>query len=128
MRLLLDTHLLLWAAAEPHKLSKKAAALILDQQNELIFSAISLWEVSIKTGRGHPDFNVEPSDLRHNLNANGYHELAFAGRHAIAVRSLPDIHKDPFDRALVAQAAVEQVTFVTVDTVLATYPASILTV
>src|SRR6266851_7139593 len=110
MKLLLDTHLLLWAAAEPRRLSKQARALIDNPDNDLLFSAASLWEVAIKRGLGRDDFKVDARLLRRGLLDNGYSELPIVSDHVVAIVSLPTIHKDPFDRVLVAQANVEGIT------------------
>lgn len=125
MKLLLDTHLLLWAAAEPEKLSLAALAEIEAADNDLLFSAASLWEVAIKRGLGRADFTVDPRLLRRGLLDNGYHELPVTGEHAVAVDGLPPIHKDPFDRILVAQSIVEGITLLTVDDMVARYPAPV---
>lgn len=109
MKLLLDTHLILWAASGSLDLPSSAQALICDPANELHFSAASIWEVAIKAGLGRPDFKADPNLLRRGLLDNGYHELAINSAHAAAVSRLPAIHKDPFDRMLVAQATVEGV-------------------
>jgi PIN domain nuclease of toxin-antitoxin system len=122
MKLLLDTHLLLWAAGEPERLSSRARRLINDAQNELLFSAASLWEVAIKRGLGREDFKVDPRLLRRGLLDNGYNELPIISDHVVAIDSLPPIHKDPFDRLLVAQATVEGVTLLTLDPLVAQYP------
>ena len=121
MKLLLDTRLLLWAAAEPSKLSAAARTLLEDARNELLFSAASLWEIAIKRGLGRDDFQVDPRLLRRALLDNGYQEIPIAGEHAVAIDALTPIHKDPFDRILVAQATVEGVSLLTVDPVLARY-------
>lgn len=128
MKLLLDTHLLLWAAAEPKRLSRRARMLIDDLDNQLLFSAASLWEVSIKRGLGREDFKVDARLLRRGLLDNGYSELPIMSDHVAATENLPLIHKDPFDRILVAQAAVEGITLLTVDTLLSQYPGPIRTV
>jgi PIN domain nuclease of toxin-antitoxin system len=128
MKLLLDTHLLLWAAGEPQRLSKKARHLIDDPENELLFSAASLWEVAIKRGLGRQDFNVDARLLRRGLLDNGYSELPILSDHVVATESLPSIHKDPFDRVLVAQATIEGVTLLTIDSVVSQYPGPIKTV
>lgn len=121
MKLLLDTHLLLWAAGEPQRLSATATALIEDPANELVFSAASLWEVTIKRQLGRNDFRVDPRLLRRSLLDNGYLELPVTSEHAVATDNLPPIHKDPFDRILVAQATVEGMALLTVDPVVARY-------
>jgi PIN domain nuclease of toxin-antitoxin system len=125
MNLLVDTHLLLWAASEPEKLSQKARRLLGDTSHALIFSAASLWEVAIKRGLGRDDFQVEPRILRRSLLDNGYDELAVTSAHAVALDSLPPMHKDPFDRILLAQAQVEGITLVTSDERVARYPGSV---
>jgi PIN domain nuclease of toxin-antitoxin system len=125
MKLLLDTHLLLWAAGEPKRLPAAARKLINDARNELLFSAASLWEIVIKRSLGRDDFRVDPRLLRRGLLDNGYAELAVGGEHVLAVDSLPPIHKDPFDRLLVAQAQVESVTLLTADLLLGRYPGPI---
>src|SRR5271154_7252756 len=107
MKFLLDTHLLLWAAGEPRRLSKQARALIGNPDNELMFSAASLWEVAIKRGLGREDFRVDPRLLRRGLLDNGYKELPVTSEHVVSIDLLPPIHKDPFDRILVAQALAE---------------------
>jgi PIN domain nuclease of toxin-antitoxin system len=125
VKFLLDTHLLLWAAAEPRRLSKQARALIDNPDNDLLFSAASLWEVAIKRGLGREDFKVDARLLRRGLLDNGYGELPIISDHVVAIDSLPPIHKDPFDRILVAQATVEGVTLLTVDSVVSQYPGPI---
>lgn len=125
MKLLLDTHLLLWAAGQPHHLSQAANALLNDPDHDLLFSAASLWEVTIKRGLGRDDFRVDPRLLRRGLLDNGYDELVISSAHAVAVELLPPIHKDPFDRILLAQAMVEGITLLTSDPVLARYPGSV---
>ena len=122
MKLLLDTHLLLWAAGQPRKLSAAARKLLTEPDNELLFSAVSLWEVAIKRGLGRADFQVEARVLRRGLLDNGYVELPLLGEHAVAIDNLPPIHKDPFDRMLVAQANVEGITLLTSNPMVAKYP------
>ncbi len=125
MKLLLDTHLLLWAAGEPKRLPKNIRTLLEDMDNELLFSVASLWEVAIKSGLGRKDFRVEARLLRRGLLDNGYGELPIVSDHVVAIESLPPIHKDPFDRILVAQAAVKGITLLTKDPVVAQYPGPI---
>lgn len=125
MKLLLDTHLLLWAAGEPDRLSVRARSLMEDQDNGLVFSAASLWEVTIKAGLGRADFQIDPHLLRRGLIENGYEELPVTGQHALAVGQLPDVHRDPFDRILVAQATVEGLLLLTHDPLVQAYPGPI---
>ncbi|HLX29664.1 MAG TPA: type II toxin-antitoxin system VapC family toxin [Casimicrobiaceae bacterium] len=122
MRVLLDTHLLLWAAGDSRRLSADARGLIGDSANELIFSAASLWEIVIKRALGRSDFRVDPGVLRRGMIENGYVELPIAGAHTLAVETMPPIHTDPFDRILVAQATVEGITLLTSDAIVARYP------
>ena len=122
MKLLLDTHLLLWAAGSPDQLSAVARPLLEDPSNELLFSAASLWELAIKRSLGRSDFQVDARVLRRGLLDNGYQELAITAEHAVSIDSLPPIHKDPFDRILVAQAIVEGITLLTADAWVAKYP------
>jgi PIN domain nuclease of toxin-antitoxin system len=125
MKLLLDTHLLLWAAGDPDRLPVVARKLLDDLQNELIFSSASLWEVAIKHGLGRGDFRVDARLLRRGLLDNGYGELPITSEHAVALDGLPAIHKDPFDRILIAQSMVEGITLLTADPLVAQYPAPI---
>jgi PIN domain nuclease of toxin-antitoxin system len=122
VKLLLDTHLLLWSAGEPGRLSKEARALIEAPDNELFFSSASLWEVVIKRGLGRDDFKVDARLLRRGLLDNGYSELPIGSEHVVAIDNLPAVHKDPFDRILVAQAQVEGITLLTADPTVAKYP------
>lgn len=121
MKLLLDTQLLLWAAGQPERLSAAARRHIDNPKNELLFSAASLWEIAIKSSLGRDDFRVEPRVLRRGLLDNGYIELPITSEHAVNVESLPPVHKDPFDRLLIAQALVEGITLLTADAQLARY-------
>jgi PIN domain nuclease of toxin-antitoxin system len=122
MKILLDTHLLLWAAGKPNRLPAAARKLIDSPANELLFSAASVWEVAIKRALGRSDFQADPRLLRRGLLDNGYTELPILSDHVVALDSLPPIHKDPFDRLLVAQATVEGITLLTADSVVAGYP------
>ncbi|ASY59885.1 type II toxin-antitoxin system VapC family toxin [Sinorhizobium sp. CCBAU 05631] len=122
MNILLDTQILLWAAGSPGRLSKGASALIEDGANAPYFSAASLWEIAIKRGLGRADFQADPRLLRRGLLDNGYAELPVNGAHAVAVDQLPPIHKDPFDRILVAQSIVEGFVLVTSDEIVGRYP------
>jgi len=128
VKLLIDTQLLVWSAIDPERLSKRAEQILSHDQNELHFSTVSLWEIVIKSGLGRGDFNVDAAVLREGLLVNGYLEIVIGGHHAIAVRNLPRLHHDPFDRMLLAQAAVEEFSFITTDGVLAKYPGSIIRV
>lgn len=122
MKLLLDTQLLLWAAGQPERLSAAARRLLTDSDNELVFSAASLWEIAIKQTLGRRDLRVDPRVLRRGLLDNGYAELPITSQHAVSIDSLPALHKDPFDRILLAQALTEGITLLTSDAQLARYP------
>lgn len=121
MNLLLDTHVILWAAYEPHRLSSKATDLLMDQGNSLHFSVASLWEVAIKSSLGRSDFTVNVDDLRGGLLSNGYEELAIEASHVLRLPTLQSIHADPFDRILVAQAMAEGYALLSHDTKVIAY-------
>ncbi len=121
MRVLLDTHLLLWAAGEPERLSEAARSWFENAENELMFSAASVWEAAIKSGLGRSDFVVDVKRWRRGLIDNGYQELPVTSQHAVAVGELPAVHRDPFDRMLLAQANVEGILLLTSDVLLARY-------
>ena len=113
MRLLLDTHVVLWVAMDSPRLSAAARSTILDA--EATFSAASIWEVVIKSGLGRDDFIVDADELRHGLLRNGFEELPMTGAHALEVARLPEMHRDPFDRILLAQARWEGMSLGSVD-------------
>lgn len=125
MRLLLDTHVLLWAAGLSERLPATALAMIEDPETDLVFSAASIWEVVVKNALGRADFSVDPHLLRRGLLESGYTELAVTSAHALAVALLPPIHKDPFDRILVAQAQSEEIVLLTADSAVSRYPGPI---
>ena len=126
MKLLLDTHILLWAASAPHKLPSKVRALIEDENNELFFSAASLWEIVIKNRLGRSDFVVDPRVFRTALMDHGYQEMAINSEHVLMVHDLPSIHKDPFDRILVAQGSIEGMGLLTVDQMVIDYGGTVI--
>jgi PIN domain nuclease of toxin-antitoxin system len=125
VKVLLDTHLLLWAAGTPERLPIEALRLLEDPETEPVFSAASLWEIAIKRGLDRPDFVVEPRVLRRGLLDNGYAELPVTSEHAVTIGALPPLHRDPFDRILIAQAMVEGITLLTSDSQVAAYPGPI---
>lgn len=126
MKWLLDTQLLLWTAGVPDLLPISIRPILEDRANVLVFSSASLWEIIIKRSLGRPDFQVDPHILRRGLLDNDYQELEILGNHVLRIDGLPMIHKDPFDRILVAQAIVEGMTLITTDTVLSFYPGPVL--
>ena len=125
MKVLLDTHVLLWTAGVSDRLPDQGRALLAAPDTQPVFSAASVWEIAIKSGMGRPDFSVDPHLLRRGLLENGYTELAVTGAHAVAVALLPPLHKDPFDRILIAQAQVESITLLTADEAVGRYPGPI---
>jgi len=128
MKFLIDTHLLLWAAQGARFLPIKAKQLMGEAENELFFSVGSLWEIVIKNGLGREDFQIEPRLFRRGLLDNGYIEMAILSEHVASIESLPSIHKDPFDRLLLAQAVTEGITLLTADALIARYPCPVLLV
>ncbi|MFP5235393.1 MAG: type II toxin-antitoxin system VapC family toxin [Acidobacteriota bacterium] len=121
MRLLIDTHLLLWATAQSPRLPRAAFRLINDAENDLIFSVPSIWEYGVKFAKAPERFGLPPHQLREVLLDNGYTEMDITGRHVLAISNLPRIHGDPFDRILIAQAMVEGITLLTTDATVARY-------
>jgi PIN domain nuclease of toxin-antitoxin system len=121
VKLLLDTQILLWAAGQPERLSTAARRLLNNPRHQLLFSAASFWEIAIKKSLGRADFQVEPRVLRRGLRDNGYAELPVTSQHTVSIDSLPLLHKDPFDRLLLAQALIEGITLLTGDAQLARY-------
>ena len=126
MRILLDTHVLLWAAGAPERIPERARLLLESESNELIFSSASIWEVVIKRGLGREDFRVDPERLRRLLVAHGYVELPVTSDHALGVAALPRLHNDPFDRILLVQARAEELHLLTADRKLLRYGAPVL--
>lgn len=125
MKYLLDTHILLWLSTNSQRIPEATRRLLAEPDSELIFSVASIWEVAIKTGTGRDSFRVDPRWLRRSYLDNDYTELPILGEHAVAVAGLPPIHKDPFDRLLVAQATVEGILLLTGDALVAQYPGPI---
>ena len=121
MKLLLDTQLLLWVAAEPVRLAQPVRDLIENPDNEPFFSPASLWEIAIRAGTARKDFRVDTAVLRRGLLDNGYGELPITSEHVVAVTGLPAELKDPFDRILVAQSIVERIALLTSDPFVARY-------
>ncbi|MGB1196816.1 MAG: type II toxin-antitoxin system VapC family toxin [Synechococcus sp.] len=122
MQLLLDTHLLLWAVVEPERLDVALVGMLEDPLNTPVFSVVSLWELVIKRGLDRTDFQLEPSLLRQALLEAGWRELPVQAHHVLAVGQLPPLHRDPFDRLLLAQAQADGLLLITADQQLAQYP------
>jgi PIN domain nuclease of toxin-antitoxin system len=125
LNLLLDTHIVL-RAARGVDLGAGLRRLLEDPANRLVFSAASIWEIAINSGLGRPDFDVPSGVFRRGLLEAGYEELPVTGAHAAALQGLPALHRDPFDRILVAQAMVESLTLLTADRTILAYPGPIL--
>jgi PIN domain nuclease of toxin-antitoxin system len=121
VKLLLDTQLLLWAAAEPKRLSREIRGLLESVDNDPLFSPASIWEIAAKAALGRSDFQLDPRVFRRALLDNGYGELPITSRHAAAVMELPDELADYFDRILVAQSVVESIPLLTSDPHVARY-------
>ena len=128
MKLLLDTHILLWTAENAPQLSQTARNMIDDQSNEVYFSVVSLWEIVIKTSLKRPGFDIDAIQLRTQLLKNDFTELLLESSHVFGVNNLQRRHKDPFDHIIVAQALVENLTLITSDTVVAAYDTRIICV
>ena len=122
MQLLLDTHLLVWAMGQPERLDPALVRLLEDPMNTPVFSVASLWELVIKRGLDRPDFRLEPPLLRQALLEAGWRELPVEAHHVLVVGQLPALHRDPFDRLLLAQAQADGLLLITADQQLAQYP------
>ena len=121
MRLLLDTHILLWALAEPRRLDRETRATIESSDTEVLFSAASIWEIAIKSGLGRSDFAFDAEEIAQAALDTGFTEISVRAKAAALVARLPLLHRDPFDRVLVAQAIVEPATLYTADQQLVPY-------
>ena len=118
MHLLLDTHVLLWWLADDTSLTQIQRMAIQDKRNSCYISAATIWEISIKSRLGKLDVDEEYLEV---VKSPGFLELPITWQHAKTVKSLPDIHKDPFDRILIAQAIVEGMSLICTDTIIAQY-------
>jgi len=121
MRLLLDTHLLIWALNEPQRLNATTRAILEDQAHEVLFSVASIWEIAIKSANGRADFAIDPQEVLNAAIRTGFIELQIRSDAAVQVGKLPLHHRDPFDRLLISQAMIETVRFYTSDPMLPPY-------
>jgi PIN domain nuclease of toxin-antitoxin system len=121
MRLLLDTHLVLWSLFDLPKLPPAARSLMEDTRNEICFSVVNIWEIAVKRQLGRRDFLVDPRMARRTMLESGYMELIVNGSHAESMDTLPLLHRDPFDRMLIQQAVFENATLITSDKAVAEY-------
>ncbi len=121
MRLLLDTHVLLWAIGDPARLDHATRDLLEDAANEVLFSAASIWEIAIKARLRRADFAARPEQVAKEARLTGFVELPVSADVAAQVADLPPHHRDPFDRLLVAQAMAEPAQLYTTDALLLPY-------
>lgn len=126
MDYLLDTYILLWAEIEPEKLPKKAKDILENPRNRLFVSAVNFWEITVKNALQKEDFKIDPYRFREQLQEDGYEEMGIKIEHVMAVGWLPQIHKDPFDHLLIAQAVVEEIPLITHDKFIRRYSAPII--
>jgi PIN domain nuclease of toxin-antitoxin system len=125
MKFLLDTHFILWLPIGGRGIRRNARALLGSSDNEFLFSVASLWEIALKRARYRNTFGFDVREIRFQMIENGYEELPISGKHVLGMEALAPIHKDPFDRLLIAQAIVEGITLLTVDATVARYPGPI---
>jgi PIN domain nuclease of toxin-antitoxin system len=123
LRLLLDTHVMLWAISDPGRLSAQARDAIASEENEVFVSVVSPWEIAIEKSRNRIE---TPDDLEQGLESSRFKLLPVLLRHTQAIESMPHHHRDPFDRMLVAQAVVDGLTLVTADRKLTRYAAALM--
>lgn len=125
MRVLVDTHMLVWLSAATERLPGRARAIIEDPANEIFFSAASIWELTVKHALGKAEIPIHPRILYNALAENDFPEIAMTSLHGLTAGSLPPIHKDPFDRMLIAQSMIEGCLLLTSDKMLARYDAPV---
>jgi PIN domain nuclease of toxin-antitoxin system len=126
MKVLLDTHAFLWWVAGDPQLSEPARDLIADGSNEVLFSVASAWEIVVKTSIGRLWLEGDPETfIDEQLEANAFGVLPIHLRHALAIAGLPDLHRDPFERMLVAQAMSEGISILSGDQQVAAYPVDV---
>lgn len=123
MNLLLDTHVLIWALENNPRLSNQARDAIIDGENIILVSAVSVWEINIKKAMGKLD---APDNLQQEIRTHRFTPLSINMDHAELAAKLPDIHKDPFDRMLIAQAIEEKLTLVSRDSMIAQYDVNLI--
>jgi PIN domain nuclease of toxin-antitoxin system len=121
MRVLTDTHILLWALLRPARLDTACRDILESPEHKVFFSAVNIWEIAIKRALDRPDFDVEPDTVYRAALETGFRELPISAVHAAAVRHLPAHHRDPFDRLLIAQARTEPLLLMTDDPLIDRY-------
>jgi PIN domain nuclease of toxin-antitoxin system len=125
MKILADTHILAWFAEDAAELTADMRTILQDERNIVFFSSASIWELTIKKALNKVGFDLEPPILHEALLQNGFAELPVTSLHALRVSSLPPIHRDPFDRILIAQSIDEGMTLLTADRTIAQYGAPV---
>lgn len=127
MNLLLDSHTFLWWADDPDRLSKNATAALTLSENKLFLSVASIWEIEIKVYAGKLKLREALSDMvNREVTKNQFNLLPVTENHVYALKSLPPIHKDPFDRILIAQALTMSATLISADKIVSQYPVTVL--
>jgi PIN domain nuclease of toxin-antitoxin system len=121
LRILLDTHVLVWALDQPTRLPSDVREALESSENEVLFSVASIWELAIKSALGRPDFRYTPAEILESALETGFIEVPITSAAAVKVASLPLHHRDPFDRLLVAQAMIEPALLYTADPQLEPY-------
>lgn len=128
MKLLLDTHVLIWKADAPERLTSKGRRMLSEVENVIFFTVVSLWEIGVKRGLGRRDFNFDPKILRRELLVRGFRELPLSAEHVLSIERLPKLHRDPFDRLLICQSLAEGLTLLSHDERVLQYPVNLLRV
>jgi PIN domain nuclease of toxin-antitoxin system len=121
MRVLTDTHILLWSLLRPARLDAACRNVLESPEHQIFFSAVNIWEIAIKRALDRPDFDVEPDAVYRAALETGFRELPISAFHAAAVRHLPPHHRDPFDRLLIVQARTEPLLLMTDDPLISLY-------
>lgn len=125
MKLLLDTHTFLWLDSEPEKLSQHIQELCQDPKNTLLLSVVSIWEIQIKKQLGKLELRIPLSEIVREQQENGIEILVIESAHILGLESLPNHHKDPFDRLLISQAVVEDAILISADPLIKQYPVKV---
>lgn len=127
MKLLLDTHVWLWAIHEPERVGPRTLAALESLGSRIYLSAVSSWEIAIKWRLGKLELSARPEELvKDSLSSNGFLRLDISHEHGWKVGDLPDHHRDPFDRLLIAQTVSEGLTLLTADKVMTLYPCPVM--
>ena len=122
MAYLLDTHIIIWLAHSPEKLSETVRQILMDKKQKVYFSTASIWEIAIKSALNKDNFQINATHLYRHLLNNSYLELPITAEQCLKVGELPQIHKDPFDHLLITQAISHNLTLISCDKSIAKYP------